>query len=318
MTGEYKIMNKVGVVIGRFQVPKLHVGHRILLDTARRQNNTLVVLVGTRLAGQPVLQDPLPFESIKHMILQYESSAVVLKILDVPDDNEQWSRDVDFLVAASSPCGSEPTLYGSRDSFIQSYQGEYRCQYVDAVKGKGLSGTQIRERVGRSYPRNHDERQGAIWALENKFINPFPCVDVAIMAPSMTPGCRRILLGRKKNEDKWRLPGGFVDPGETWEQAAIREVREETGMDVRLLKYLGSFVVNDSRYRGTPEDITTSLFLASSKYMGWQIPIAFDDLEEAEWFEFEDLSLSMIVQSHQRLIQRVREEYRNEYSYVLR
>jgi len=49
---------------------------------------------------------------------------------------------------------------------------------------------------------------------------------------------RRVLLLRKRDEGVWCLPKGTMEPGETVEETALREVREETGLRVRLLRPL--------------------------------------------------------------------------------
>jgi len=51
----------------------------------------------------------------------------------------------------------------------------------------------------------------------------------------------RILLQRRTDGDWWGLPAGGMEPGETPTQAAIREVREETGLEVELIRFLGLY-----------------------------------------------------------------------------
>ena len=41
----------------------------------------------------------------------------------------------------------------------------------------------------------------------------------------------RIAVVHRPRYDDWSLPKGKLDPGETWEEAALREVREETGLE---------------------------------------------------------------------------------------
>jgi mutator protein MutT len=50
-----------------------------------------------------------------------------------------------------------------------------------------------------------------------------------------------ILLIRRSDGGTWDLPGGAVEPGETPSEALIREAREETGLDVRIISVAGVF-----------------------------------------------------------------------------
>jgi 8-oxo-dGTP diphosphatase len=50
-----------------------------------------------------------------------------------------------------------------------------------------------------------------------------------------------VLIERRHPPPGWALPGGFVDVGETVEAAAVREAREETGLEVELVELLGVY-----------------------------------------------------------------------------
>jgi len=66
--------------------------------------------------------------------------------------------------------------------------------------------------------------------------NPLPTVDIIIETASGI-----VLIKRKNPPPGWALPGGFVDYGESLEQAAIREAREETGLTVKLRRQFHTY-----------------------------------------------------------------------------
>jgi len=71
-----------------------------------------------------------------------------------------------------------------------------------------------------------------------KPVTPLLTVDTVIIYHG------KIVLIRRKNppyQDHFAIPGGFVEVGETVEAAAVREAKEETGLDVRLMKLLGVY-----------------------------------------------------------------------------
>jgi 8-oxo-dGTP diphosphatase len=107
---------------------------------------------------------------------------------------------------------------------------------------------------------------------------PSPTVDVVISLP----GDRVVLVRRKYPPPGWALPGGFVDEGETLESAAVREAREETGLDVTLVDLL--YVYSDPR-RDPRRHTVSAVFLGRAD----GAPAGGDDAAEARAFPWADL-----------------------------
>ena len=57
-----------------------------------------------------------------------------------------------------------------------------------------------------------------------------------------------VLLQRRGDNNKWGFPGGAVEIGETTEQAAVREIKEETGLDVEAGRLIGVYTDTDTTY----------------------------------------------------------------------
>jgi len=71
---------------------------------------------------------------------------------------------------------------------------------------------------------------------EETFRNPVPTVDIIIEY-----GVGVVLIERANEPHGWALPGGFVDYGESLEQAAAREALEETGLRVELKRQMHTY-----------------------------------------------------------------------------
>jgi 8-oxo-dGTP diphosphatase len=105
-------------------------------------------------------------------------------------------------------------------------------------------------------------------------------VDAAIVEAG------RIVLIKRVNppfKDKWALPGGFVDVGETVEQAVVREAKEETCLDVEIVKLVDVY----SDPKRDPRGHTASVAYLCRKKRGTLKGA--DDAKEAKWFGLNEL-----------------------------
>ncbi|HIJ81504.1 MAG TPA: NUDIX hydrolase [Desulfuromonadales bacterium] len=114
-------------------------------------------------------------------------------------------------------------------------------------------------------------------AVVHKYRNPFPAVDIII---EMGDGI--ILIDRKNEPAGWALPGGFVDYGESLEDAARREAFEETSVTVSDLKLLGCY---SDPERDSRRHIISTVFVAT----GHGIPRAEDDAKGLDVFKLDSL-----------------------------
>jgi ADP-ribose pyrophosphatase YjhB (NUDIX family) len=71
-----------------------------------------------------------------------------------------------------------------------------------------------------------------------------------------------VLVKRKNPPNGWAIPGGFVDYGESLEEAAIREAKEETNLDIKLVRQFHTY--SDPKRDPRHHSIST-VYLAKGK-----------------------------------------------------
>lgn len=119
--------------------------------------------------------------------------------------------------------------------------------------------------------------------------NPLPTVDLIIESNDGI-----ILIKRKNPPAGWALPGGFVDYGESLEAAAIREAKEETSLEVDIVKQFHTY---SDPERDPRHHTITTVFIARAKGK----PSAGDDAKAAGIFRRENLP-EQIAFDHREII----------------
>ena len=101
-------------------------------------------------------------------------------------------------------------------------------------------------------------------------------------------GAGRVLLARRAFEPfagRWDTPGGFLEEGEHPEDAIRRELREETGLEVEPVRFLGAFV---DTYGEGPEAGSVLNLVWEARVLSGEMHPA-DDVSELRWFAADEL-----------------------------
>ncbi|RLE51790.1 MAG: hypothetical protein DRJ33_05160 [Candidatus Methanomethylicota archaeon] len=129
-----------------------------------------------------------------------------------------------------------------------------------------------------------------------------PLVGVGVV---IVKGNEILLVKRRKEPGKglWSIPGGLVLLGERLEEAAKREVKEETGLNVKIIKLID---VVDVVYRDKDGKVEYHYVIVDylGKPVGGQITPG-SDVEEVRWFKLEDVDQSQLTPTFAELFNRL-------------
>jgi mutator protein MutT len=122
--------------------------------------------------------------------------------------------------------------------------------------------------------------------------NPVPAVAVILQKNS------RILLVKRKfapAAGDWSLPAGFIEWGEGPEQTAIRELKEETGLDIAVRSIYGVYPGKDY------PDYEILLVVYRAEILGGKLQPG-DDALEARWFDLMQLPENIAFRIHRNIL----------------
>ena len=126
-----------------------------------------------------------------------------------------------------------------------------------------------------------------------EYKNPALTVDTIILEDN-----KIILIKRLNNpfKDHWAIPGGFVEYGEKVEDAAVREAKEETGLDIELTKLVGVYSDPERDPRG---HTVTVAFL--SKIIGGTLK-SDSDAKDAKFIDIDELKNMELAFDHNEIL----------------
>jgi 8-oxo-dGTP diphosphatase len=141
-----------------------------------------------------------------------------------------------------------------------------------------------------------------------EYPRPAVTVDIVVVTRERKP---RVLLIRRKNEPfagMWAIPGGFVDMDEPLEDAARRELVEETGVAVDRLEQLHTFGEPDRDPRCRTISVEYLVRVSATKVK----PQAADDAAEASWHALD--RLPALAFDHDKILACARQRIRKRSS----
>lgn len=113
-----------------------------------------------------------------------------------------------------------------------------------------------------------------------------------------------VLLQRRGDTNKWGFPGGAIELGETPEMAAIREAKEETGLDVEVGKIIG--IYTDCNMEYASGDKAQSIVIAYElKVVGGELFCDREETLELKYFPLDNMP-ELFCKQHEELLEELR------------
>jgi bifunctional NMN adenylyltransferase/nudix hydrolase len=313
----------VAVVIGRWQLP--HLAHLALIKNALQRAEQVFVVIGSALRSRTPINPFREFERqsmIESMLTEHELAQVTFITIRDYFDNERWGRMVRKEVHCRTDAArGNIALVGFKKDESSQYLGHFpEWSFVDAGTAMDIDATALRDvffgadcvqsalKVLKTYvhpgvlqylqawsglPFYEQCRQEhrAVTDYRKKYAGPY-----YLTADSILEVNGHVLLVRRGGQmgnGLLALPGGFLDEGETLYQAAVRELREETGFSIlpsSMLSALKGQAVFDHPRRSARGRLITHAYHFQLQRTDLPQVQGADDAQEALWWPISQLS----------------------------
>jgi ADP-ribose pyrophosphatase YjhB (NUDIX family) len=110
-------------------------------------------------------------------------------------------------------------------------------------------------------------------------MSKYPKISIGVGALVINSSNQILLIKRKKGQTKWSIPSGYVAKNETIYQTIIREVKEETGIKIKVRGLIGL------RQKITEAGGYNIWVLTIAKYISGKVKADFDEVVDADFFD---------------------------------
>lgn len=320
---------KLSIVIGRFQ--PIHKGHECLIQAAiDSAENTLVIVGSVNKPRTP--KNPFTFEERRSLIQKlFKSKLEFCGIEDNTYNDDQWFMElrsiikkyISFLGVSQQDVCIVGFIKDSSSYYLKNIFSDFESIKIEPLKvrGKLLNATVIRQKYFQDLERKtlfseslntktvdwledfsmRNSKDYLNLQLQEKYYNnytneasKFPSIYQTVDAIVVKNG-KILLIQRKHNPGQglYALPGGFVNINETLEQSCLRELKEETKINISydvlktLIRRRHTFDNPLRSERGRV--ITTAFYINLDLYKADISIFPDDDACGAGWFDLDEI-----------------------------